>query len=27
LFKIAFYNHDEIKMKIKDLTIKFLGIK
>ena len=27
LFKIAFYNHDEIKIKIKDLTIKFLGIK
>lgn len=27
LFKVAFYNHDEIKMKIKGLTIKFLGIK
>jgi hypothetical protein len=27
ILKIAFYNHDQIKMKIKDLTIKFLGIK
>jgi uncharacterized sulfatase len=27
LIKVAFYNHDEIKMKIKDLSIKFLGIK
>jgi uncharacterized sulfatase len=27
VFKVAFYNHDEIKMKIKDLTIKFLGVK
>lgn len=27
MFKVAFYNHDEIKMRIKDLTIKFLGIK
>ena len=27
VIKVAFYNHDEIKMKIKDLTIKFLGIK
>jgi hypothetical protein len=27
ILKVAFFNHDEIKMKIKDLTIKFLGIK
>jgi hypothetical protein len=27
ILKVAFYNHDEINMKIKDLTIKFLGIK
>lgn len=27
VFKVAFFNHDEIKMKIKDLTIKFLGVK
>ncbi|HEY4786300.1 MAG TPA: sulfatase-like hydrolase/transferase, partial [Bacteroidales bacterium] len=27
IIKVAFYNHDEMKMKIKDLTIKFLGSK